>query len=439
MSSDELFSSRYRNYVLAVLFLGYVVNFIDRSILSILLEPIKIDLGLSDTELGLLGGLAFALFYATLGIPIASLADRWSRVKVLAISMVIWSGMTAACGLASNFIMLLLARIGVGVGEAGASPPSHSLISDYFPIETRATALSIYALGIPFGSMVGNFVGGWGAEEFGWRVTFYLVGVPGIFVALLIFMTLREPPRGMSEKKTVAPAPAPVASEPAPSIKDVFAFLWQKRSFRHISLAAALHAFVSYGAGTWNAPFLIRIHEIPSTETGFWLGLISGVGAIGTFAGGYISDKISDRTGDRRWYLWVSGIATLVMVPFQITAYLHGGMWAVIPALMLVAILGGMFLGPTFAMTQGLVTLRMRAVASAILLFMLNIIGMGLGPYFVGVASDYLTPAYGISSLRYALCLAVLANLWAATHYFMGARTLREDLEKTEALILQPS
>jgi len=217
MSSDELFSSRYRNYVLAVLFLGYVVNFIDRSILSILLEPIKIDLGLSDTELGLLGGLAFALFYATLGIPIASLADRWSRVKVLAISMVIWSGMTAACGLASNFIMLLLARIGVGVGEAGASPPSHSLISDYFPIETRATALSIYALGIPFGSMVGNFVGGWGAEEFGWRVTFYLVGVPGIFVALLIFMTLREPPRGMSEKKTVAPAPAPTAIPPARS------------------------------------------------------------------------------------------------------------------------------------------------------------------------------------------------------------------------------
>ncbi len=159
MSTAELFSPRYRNYALGVLFLGYVVNFIDRSILSILLEPIKNDLLLSDTQLGLLGGLAFAIFYTTMGSPIAALADRWNRVKILAISIIVWSAMTAACGLASNFVMLLLARIGVGVGEAGASPPSHSLISDYFPVETRATALSIYALGIPFGPMVGNYVG----------------------------------------------------------------------------------------------------------------------------------------------------------------------------------------------------------------------------------------------------------------------------------------
>jgi MFS family permease len=266
-------------------------------------------------------------------------------------------------------------------------------------------------------------------------MTFFLVGIPGIFVALLIFMTLREPPRGLSEK--VVKTPAPVATDPAPSIGEVFAFLWKKRSFKHISLAAALHAFVSYGAGTWNAPFLNRIHEIPLTEVGGWLGLISGIGAIGTFAGGYLSDKISDRTGDRRWYLWVSGIAPLVMVPFQFTAYLYGGMWAVIPALMLVAILGGMFLGPTFAMTQGLVTLRMRAVASAILLFVLNIIGMGLGPFFVGIASDALIPSFGGESLRYALCLSVVVNVWAATHYFVGAKYLREDLDATEAIYSQ--
>ncbi len=433
MSTTELFPPRYRNYALAVLFLGYVVNFIDRSILSILLEPIKHELLLTDTQLGLLGGLAFALFYATLGIPIASLADRWSRVKVLAISMIIWSGMTAVCGLATNFMMLLLARIGVGVGEAGASPPSHSLISDYFPIETRATALSIYALGIPFGSMVGNFVGGWGAAELGWRVTFFLVGLPGILVACLIFTTLREPPRGLSEKKPVEPV-AEVDSDPAPSMKEVFAFLWQKRSFRHIGFAAGLHAFVGYGAGTWNAPFLIRTHEMPITEVGSWLAIISGIGAIGTFGGGYLGDKISDMTDDRRWYLWVSGISTLVMVPFQFIAYLYDGLWAVIPSLAVVSILGGMYLGPSFAMTQGLVTLRMRAVASAILLFMLNIIGMGLGPYFVGIASDALAPGYEIDSLRYALCLAVLANLWAAVHYFTGAMHLRQDLEETEAL-----
>ncbi len=206
MSTKELFSPKYRNYALGILFLGYVVNFVDRSILAILLEPIKHDLELSDSQLGLLGGLAFAIFYSTLGIPIAALADRWSRVKILSISMVIWSAMTAVCGLATSFMMLLFTRIGVGIGEAGASPPSHSLISDYFPIETRATALSIYALGIPFGSMVGNFVGGYGAAELGWRTTFFIVGIPGIFVALLVWFTLREPPRGMSEVK-IEPAP----------------------------------------------------------------------------------------------------------------------------------------------------------------------------------------------------------------------------------------
>ncbi|MDG2278315.1 MAG: MFS transporter [Pseudomonadales bacterium] len=428
---SEKYTPRYRNYALGVLLLGYIVNFVDRSILAILLEPIKIELALSDTQLGLLGGLAFALFYATLGIPIAALADRWSRVKVLSISMVIWSAMTALCGLASGFWTLLIARIGVGIGEAGASPPSHSLISDYFPIETRATALSIYALGIPIGSMVGNFVGGWGAEELGWRMTFYLVGVPGILIAFLLLATLREPPRGMSEK--VQPTEADAADK-APSMKEVFRFLWAKRSFRHIGFAAGLHAFVGYGAGTWNAPFLIRSHEMPITEVGSWLALIAGIGAIGTFGGGFLGDQLSKRYDDRRWYLWVSGIATIVMVPFQFVAYLYSDLVAVIPCLFVVSILGGMYLGPSFAMTQALVSLRMRAVASALLLFMLNIIGMGLGPYVVGVLSDAFGPAYGISSLRYALCIAVLANIWATVHYFCGAKMLRKDLEDTEAL-----
>jgi len=416
------------------MFLGYVVNFIDRSILAILLEPIKIELVLSDSQLGMLGGLAFAVFYTTLGIPIAALADRRSRVKILAIAMVIWSGMTAVCGFAQGFVTLLLARIGVGVGEAGASPPSHSLISDYFPIETRATALSIYALGIPFGSMIGNFVGGWGAEVLGWRHTFILVGLPGIFVALLIWFTLREPPRGMAEAKTIVPS-----NQPAPDVSEVLKLLWARVSFRHLSFAAGLHAFVGYGASTWNAPFLIRSHDMPISEVGGWLALISGIGAIGTFFGGYISDKLSDRYDDRRWYMWVPGISTLFMVPFQFVAYLYGGIWAVIPALMVVSILGGMYLGPSFAMTQGLVTLRMRAVASAILLFMLNIIGMGLGPFLVGVFSDMLNPTLGIDSLRYAMCIAVLVNLWAAIHYFVGARSLRGDLQTTENLNAQPT
>ena len=222
---------------------------------------------------------------------------------------------------------------------------------------------------------------------------------------------------------------------PAPNVKEVLALLWQRVSFRHLSFAAGLHAFVGYGAGTWNAPFLIRSHDMPVTEVGAWLAIVSGVGAIGTFLGGYLGDKLSERFNDRRWYMWVPGISTLLMVPFQFVAYLYGGLWAVIPSLMIVAILGGMYLGPSFAMTQALVTLRMRAVASAILLFMLNIIGMGMGPYLVGVFSDLLNPAMGIDSLRYALCIAVLVNAWAAAHYFVGAGSLRKDLHTTEQLI----
>lgn len=434
MSQAVNIEPNYRKYALGILLVGYIINFIDRSILSLLLEPIKIDLVLTDSQLGFLGGLAFAVFYTFLGIPIAALADRRSRVKILAVSMVIWSAMTAICGLANNFLTLLLARIGVGIGEAGASPPSHSLISDYFPIETRATALSIYALGIPLGTMIGNFVGGWGADTIGWRYTFFLVGVPGIIFALIVWFTLREPPRGMSDIKLSQRSKTPIKTAPPPPIKTVFKLLWSKTSFRHLAFAAGLHAFVSYGAGTWNAPFFIRIHEMSLTDIGSILALVAGVGAIGTFFGGYISDKLSDRTDDKRWYFWVPGIATLVMVPFQLIAYLYGGMWAVVASLMIVAILGSAYLGPSFAMTQALVSLRMRAVASAILLFVLNLIGMGLGPYLVGVLSDILTPDFGIYSIRYAMCAAVLVNVWAAFHYFIGARTMRGDLADTQEM-----
>ncbi len=434
MSEAVNIGPNYRKYALGILLVGYIINFVDRSILSLLLEPIKLELALSDSQLGFLGGLAFAVFYTFLGIPIAALADRRSRVKILAVSMVIWSAMTAVCGLANNFLTLLLARIGVGIGEAGASPPSHSLISDYFPIETRATALSIYALGIPLGTMIGSFVGGWGADAIGWRYTFFLVGVPGIIFALIVWFTLREPPRGMSDLKPSQAPAAPIKTAPPPPVKTVLKLLWSKTSFRHLAFAAGLHAFVSYGAGTWNAPFFIRIHEMSLTEIGSVLALIAGIGAIGTFFGGYISDKLSDRTNDKRWYFWVPGIATLVMVPFQLVAYLYGGVWAVVASLMMVAILGNAYLGPSFAMTQALVSLRMRAVASAILLFVLNLIGMGLGPYLVGVLSDILTPDFGIYSIRYAMCAAVMVNVWAACHYFIGARTMRGDLADTQEM-----
>lgn len=432
----EDFSPGYRNYALAILLLAYIVNFVDRSILNILLEPIKHELDLNDTQLGLLGGLAFALFYSTLGIPIAALADRWSRVKVLSIAIVIWSGMTAVCGLAQNFWHLLIARIGVGVGEAGASPPSHSLISDFFPIEKRATALSVYALGIPLGSMIGYGIGGWGADNFGWRMTFFVVGLPGVVIAALLFFTLREPPRGLSESIAKAEATTDNASDDqSPPMKEVLSYLWNKPSFRYMSLACGLHALVSYGVGTWNAPFLERLHDMTRTEIGGWIALMSAISAIGTFGGGYLADKLYDSTGNRRWYLWLPAIATLAMVPFQFLAYLHPEFPWLYFGLNIAAILGGMYLGPSFAMTQALVTLRMRAVASAILLLVLNLIGMGLGPFIIGVMADLFEPSQGIFALRYALCVTLIFNVIAAACYFLGARTITTDIDATEALL----
>ncbi|MEC7663784.1 MAG: MFS transporter [Pseudomonadota bacterium] len=448
MSNNTHFSNGYRYYALTVLVIGYVVNFVDRQILAVLLEPIRKDLFFNDFQLGLLGGLAFAVFYATLGIPIAMLADRKSRVKILAAAMAVWSIMTALCGMASNFFWLLLARIGVGVGEAGASPPSHSLISDYFPVSTRATALSIYSLGIPIGSWIGTTVGGWGADNLGWRMTFFLVGIPGLLVAALVLLTLREPPRGMSDleeqpKADPTPEPEPVeetqieaadAHSDAPNWREVFAYLWAKRSFRHLSIAAGLHAFVSYGATNWNPSFLNRIHDMSYTETGYWLGLVYFIGAIGTFLGGFLGDQISDRTGEKRWYFWIPAASLIAMVPLQLWAYLDSDAMTAIAVLFPISILSGMYLGPSFAMTQGLVTLRMRAVAAAILLFVLNLIGMGLGPTLVGVLSDVLMPATGEDSIRYALCASVALNAWSAVHFLIGASTLKQDLADSEEL-----
>ena len=429
----EEFSSNYRNYALFILLLGYIVNFVDRSILAILLEPIKQDLDLNDTQLGFLGGLAFALFYSTLGIPIAALADRWSRTKVLSIAIVVWSGMTALCGLAGSFWHLLIARIGVGVGEAGASPPSHSLISDYFPLDKRATALSIYALGIPIGSMIGYGLGGWSADNFGWRNTFFLVGLPGIAVAALLFFTLREPPRGLSEVKDAeTPAAEP---EGPPSMLQVFRHLLKKPSFCFMSLACGLHAFVSYGVSTWNPAFLERLHDMSRTEIGGWVALASAISAIGTFGGGYLADILFKRSADRRWYLWIPAIATLVMVPFQLVTYLHPSFSVLYVSLCIAAVLSGMYLGPSFAMTQALVTLRMRAVASAILLLVLNLIGMGLGPFFIGFMSDIFEPSYGIFALRYALVVTLIFNVIAAGLYFAGSWTIRKDISDTEQLM----
>tara|TARA_R110000772_G_scaffold266469_1_gene389002 strand:- start:31252 stop:32514 length:1263 start_codon:yes stop_codon:yes gene_type:complete len=419
-----LFTAGTRRYVLTILVIAYTFNFIDRQILGILVEPIRLELGVSDTAMGLLTGLGFALFYTLMGIPIARYADRANRRNLIAAAVGIWSVFTAAQGLAQNYWQLLAYRIGVGVGEAGCSPPAHSMLADYYPANERATALGIYSLGIPIGILFGFFVGGWMNEWFGWRVAFFVVGIPGIVLALVIRFTLREPERGMSETRVTAPGSQP-------SVAAVFRYLLARRSFVHMALGGGITAFVGYGLISWSAAFLARSHGMSSGEIGTWLGLIFGIpGGIGIVLGGRLADYFGAR--DARWYLWIVALALLVSVPAGVFVFLLDDIRAVLLLMVLPVMLGNFYQATTFAQTQTLVGLRMRSVASAILLFVINIVGLALGPSVVGLISDLLAADYGQHSLRWALLICSLANVWAAWHYWRAGAAFPADLARVE-------
>jgi MFS family permease len=420
----------YWYYVLGLLTLCYVANVIDRSqILAASLQSIKAEFGASDFQLGMLTGLPFALFYSTMGIPIAAWADRWNRRNVLAMAVAVWSGMTALCGLSVNFAMLFAARVGTAIGEAGGSPPSHSLISDYFPKLRRGTAFSIFALAVPLGTSLGAAIGGWGNQNLGWRYTFMLVGFPGLLLALVVRLTIIEPPRGHADKVS-----RQAATAETPGMLEVLRFLWARPSFRHMCLATALHSVVWYAGGAFNNAFLQRSHQMTAQQAGYWISMFAAVGGIGTFLGGFASDRLSRRAHDRRWYLWVPGIATLLSVPFQFFAYLSPGLSVALPAFAMMTAMAAVFFAPSFAMTQALAALRMRSVATSVLLFVQTLIGQGVGPSVAGFLSDRLAPSAGSASLGYALVIVGLVNVWSAAHYLWGARTLRADLERTERL-----
>ena len=420
---EKLKSPRYRQYVLGMLVVVYAFNFLDRQIVTILAEPIKNDLGLNDTQIGLMTGLAFALFYTILGIPLARLADRSNRVSIITGALVVWSGMTALCGMAQNFSQMLAARIGVGVGEAGCSPPAHPLIADYYPPNQRASALSIYALGIPIGSILGLLAGGWIAEFYGWRMAFFVVGLPGIALAFAFKMTIREPIRGMSD-------PASKATEQLPLIATMLHLL-QNRTLMHIAMGGALTSFVGYGLGQWLPAYFIRIHAMGIAETATYFGLVLGVAsAIGTFLGGTLSDKLSKR--DVRFYAWLPAAGVLIAFPFYVAAMMSDNPYIAIAILIVPSTLNSLWLGPSFGTIQNLAPTRMRAMASALMLFILNIIGLGLGPFLVGVLSDLLSGTFGIDSLRYAILIATVAYFWAAAHFVIAGKTIRQDLEAAQ-------
>jgi MFS family permease len=381
--------------------------------LVILQESIKSELGLSDTQLGVLTGLTFALFYVTLGIPIARMADRGNRRNIVALSLAVWSIMTAISGFVVSYWQLVLARIGVGIGEAGGSPPSHSMISDYFPPEKRGTALSIYSSGIYFGILLGYTVGGWLDQYFGWRSAFFVLGVPGILYALLLLFTVREPEKGHMDPEALQIKES--------SFWEVVSELFSKRTFVFLSLGCGIHTFGIYGVGNFFAPFLARVHAMPVGQIGLWLGLTTGIGGIiGTFMGGYLADRLAYR--NIRWYMWLPILAGVLNIIPALISFFSPNVNIVLINYAFSALLTAVYMAPCLAVTHNLVDAKKRALASAILFLMLNAIGLGLGPVFIGLLSDIFTPSYGIESLRYAFCFTILTGLVAAGLFYAASR-----------------
>ena len=411
--------------MLWVLLIVYIFNFLDRQIVNILAEPIKADLGLSDTQLGLLAGPAFAFFYALLGIPIARYADKdgTNRVRLIALSLAIWSAMTAVCGLAQNFVQLLFARIGVGVGEAGCTPAAHSLISDSVPAEKRSSAIAFYGLGVPIGSLLGLIIGGIVNDLYGWRVALMLVGAPGLLLTLVVLLVMREP-RHSRTAEAAASAAALVRLSTGEAMRDIFA----SRAFIYILIASSVVAFLGYGKALWTISFFIRSHGLSTTEAGLSMAVVLGLaGVLGTWLGGKMADKFGPR--DKRHLLTFPAYGMALAAPILFLGYYMED-WRVAVALLIVpTILNSAYYGPAYGCVQGLVRPQARAVAAAIMLFGQNLIGLGLGPFLFGVLSDQLVPTYGQESVRYVLYGAAWLGLIPAFFFWRASLRLSAELK----------
>ena len=405
-----------RRMMLVALIVVSAFNYVDRTILSILQIPIKAELGLSDGQLGALTGLAFALFYATLSLPIARLADRYSRRWIIVISLVVWSAMTAMCGLASGFVSLLFFRIGVAIGEAGSVPASVSLIADSYSPERRATAMSSWGLALPIGLMIGYVCTGWLAETLGWRLAFAVVGSVGVLLGPVVFAMIKEPPRGRFEAGNAQG----VVESPPPLAKALQA-LWVNKVFRYTVIAGMLHGFSQYSMMTWNAPFFTRSHGLTMGEVSLLMALLSGAaGAVGIYGGGWLSDRLVAH--DPRGRLWLKAGSVAAVVPFALVQYLAPSTLVSIIAATFVAALMIAYYGPILATTQSVVAPTMRAFSNAVLLLSFNLFGLGLGPWTTGLLSDALTGASGDQALRYALAIVLVPSGLATLVFLFAAR-----------------
>jgi len=409
----------YRSYVLVVLVLVYTFNFIDRQIVGILAVPIKAELHLTDSQLGLMGGLAFALFYTLLGIPIARMADRVSRTGIMTVALALWSLMTAVCGLTHSFVQLFLARVGVGVGEAGGVAPAYSLICDYFPAKERARALSVYSFGIPTGAALGIVLGGYITSLMSWRMAFFIVGLAGLLMTPLLKLTVREPERGALD-------PKPAAAARAPTLLEVIAVLARKASFWGLSLGAASASMMGYGLFFWAPSFLVRSFHMSLLQASLSFGALVLVGGlIGIWFGGVLADRYGEKR--KAMYAYIPAMAFLATLPFYAAGVLSTTLWISFAVLLVPTALGLAWLGPVLAAVQHLVPGNMRATASALFLFINNLIGIGLGTTLIGVVSDLTRARFGSESLRYAILAGTSFYLIAALLLFFAGRKLAKD------------
>ena len=409
-----------RGWTLALLTFTYFFSYMDRQILAILLEAIKADLRLSDTQLGLLSGLVFAIFYATLGIPIARLADRTSRKRIIAVSLAVWSVMTALSGLAQSFTQLMLARIGVGVGEAGAGPPSHSIIADLYPPEKRASAMATYSLGVLLGGGIGMLIGGVVAAAYNWRVAMMVVGLPGVVLAVVVWLFMAEPRRGLSDAQRAVDDGTPM-----PSMMDGMRSMLADPAALYLVGGVTLTSLVGYALTGWGPSFMQRSLGMSMLDVSRYIALPAAIiGSASALFGGAMADRAAKRQG-----LWAQSVVVAVFkaiaFPFAIAFYFIDSMTLALASYFVSLLFAGAYLGPSFALIQHLAPLRLRAMWAALTLLVINLVGLALGPFMVGRLSDMLRPAYGVESLRYALVAVVALSPVAIAMYWRAGVLLR--------------
>jgi MFS family permease len=414
----------YRKYLLYVLLLILAFNQLDRLALGVVMQDIKLELHLTDTQLGALTGIAFAFFYAVMGIPIARWADRGNRVTILAVTALLWSVAVALCGAARNFFDLMVLRMTVAVGESGCMPTAHSLIADEYSREERPRAVALYMLGVPLALTTGYFAAGWLNEFYGWRTTFVVLGLPGLALAAVAQFTLREPRRLKGTARTST-------TEVAVPIRDVLALLWKSRAFRHLLFSFSVWFFFAYGILQWLPAFFIRSHGLNTGELGTWFALVWGVGGgIGMYLGGEVAARYA--AGQEGRQLKGCALAFAFFPPLAVTAFLVPNAYAAFGALAVGCLVGNMAQAPMLSTAQAMVPQRMRAMSIALVYLFANLIGMGLGPLAAGVLSDVLRPQFGEESLRYALVILCPGYFWASWHLWRAGQTVKDDVRRMD-------